>query len=438
MGLSFFEMGLQQFETDGRLGPRVRRGKGLRLFSTKITRHQGSTIVMIAFLSALDAFTLQLVAALVMLLTLVSATALWQMAPRETFSRYWAMGLGLICVGLVIGSLREEMNANLVIVLGNTLVAMGGALVVNGVACYCEQERGYWPVAGIGAVIFVSFCFLTLLYPNLHLRVVLMSLLFGAICLRMAWLLWTASSGLNARILAVLLLLQASYYGLTASTVLLPESAQEYMDAPAAYNMVYLNAIGIFVLLLLGFTGLIGRRLRQSLEHAAHHDALTGALNRHALDQIVRRELSGPDTGACLSVVVFDLDHFKQLNDTYGHQVGDQALRRFAEAVRANLRQGDELGRTGGEEFCLILPQTDAVTAYRVAERVRRVVEGIRLPELADVRLSVSAGVATAPVNQLVWADLLKAADDALYQAKREGRNRVIATVEASPVMGAA
>src|SRR5690606_27999192 len=122
--------------------------------------------------------------------------------------------------------------------------------------------------------------------------------------------------------------------------------------------------------------------LRQSLEHAAHHDALTGALNRHALDQIVRRELSGPDTGAYLSVVVFDLDHFKQLNDTYGHQVGDQALRRFAEAVRANLRQGDELGRTGGEEFCLILPQTDAVTAFRVAERVRRVVEGIRLPEL--------------------------------------------------------
>src|SRR5690606_37699662 len=135
--LSLFEMGPPLFETGCRLGQRVRRWIGLRLLSTKITRHQGSTIVMIAFLAALDAFTLQLVAALVMLLTLVSATALWQMAPRETFSRYWAMGLGLICVGLVISSLREEMNANLVIVLGNTLVAMGGALVVNGVTRYC-------------------------------------------------------------------------------------------------------------------------------------------------------------------------------------------------------------------------------------------------------------------------------------------------------------
>jgi diguanylate cyclase (GGDEF)-like protein len=228
------------------------------------------------------------------------------------------------------------------------------------------------------------------------------------------------------------LAVEFAYYALSASTVLVPAPAIQFMDAPAVYNGVYLNAIVMFICLLFGFTGLTNQRLQLRLVRAAHHDALTGALNRHALDAVLQKELAESDGRAPLSVVVLDLDHFKQLNDRFGHQLGDEALRLFADAARSNLRQSDVLGRTGGEEFCLVLPRTDSATANRIAERLRQVVAAIDLPGAPAARLTVSAGIATSAAHRVGdWNALLKAADDALYAAKRGGRNRVIAAPSA-------
>jgi two-component system cell cycle response regulator len=133
--------------------------------------------------------------------------------------------------------------------------------------------------------------------------------------------------------------------------------------------------------------------------------------------------------GTPLSVILLDLDHFKQVNDKYGHDCGDQVLKEFGRLVTENAREIDIVGRFGGEEFLMILPNTDGIRATIVAERARKAAEDhvYRYKEFL-VRVTVSAGIASIPANReaRTEADILKAADDALYRAKSASRNRVI------------
>lgn len=384
---------------------------------------------MIDFISRLDTATLQFATAVVMVLTLLVALVLWRASEAESYARCWAAGYAMICVGLILGALRDHIPALLAIVLGNALLGMGAVMIGNGVALFC-RGRGSWPVWPLGLAIVLAFGVFTYFYPALRVRIVLIALVFAAVCLRMAWLLWFDAPA-DMRIvqwpLAVLIGIEFLLFLVHASTVLVPAAAEQYRDAPVVYNAVYLNALVAFICLLFGFTGLANRRLQLTLEHTAHHDALTGALNRHALDAMLFSAGESQEL-APLSVVMLDLDHFKQLNDRFGHQAGDEALRLFADAARRHLRQSDTLGRTGGEEFCLVLPRTDSEAACTIAERLRQLIEDIIIPAAPAARLTVSAGVATTSgVRPADREALLKAADEALYAAKRAGRNRVVA-----------
>jgi diguanylate cyclase (GGDEF)-like protein len=164
------------------------------------------------------------------------------------------------------------------------------------------------------------------------------------------------------------------------------------------------------------------------LEQLASRDSLTGTLNRRSLMQTIESEAERLRRhGVAFGVALFDLDRFKQINDTHGHLVGDEVLRCFAELAARELRTGDQLGRFGGEEFLVVLcGPSDAEAAAVAAERVRRVVEqhdwnGVR----AGLKVTVSAGVSLHR-DQDSPEQLLARADAALYTAKREGRNRTV------------
>jgi len=125
-----------------------------------------------------------------------------------------------------------------------------------------------------------------------------------------------------------------------------------------------------------------------------------------------------------LALALLDLDHFKQINDTYGHGVGDDALAAFGTTVRAVLRASDFVGRHGGEEFVVLLPETERAQALTVAEKVRSAVATITIPDV-DRPITVSIGVAVFPDDATEAATLLRQADRALYLAKANGRNRI-------------
>jgi two-component system cell cycle response regulator len=164
-----------------------------------------------------------------------------------------------------------------------------------------------------------------------------------------------------------------------------------------------------------------------ALQHEATHDRLTGLWNRGTIVDHLERELNRTRRdGASMSVLLVDIDHFKRINDTYGHAAGDQVLCEISRRIRSLLRAYDAAGRYGGEEFLLVLPGADAGNARVVAERVR---DGVQATPVAgdsfSHEVSVSIGLACTDAVGFESSALILVADRALYRAKAAGRNRV-------------
>lgn len=168
------------------------------------------------------------------------------------------------------------------------------------------------------------------------------------------------------------------------------------------------------------------RRLVEDLAHKATVDPLTGLLNRRAFDEALARCAADTDTAAPGVLALFDLDHFKRINDGFGHAAGDLVLKHFAELLRSSVRDGDIAARLGGEEFAVLLRGATVDQAFAVCERVRvRLASSVQRPSTGvTIRATVSAGIALVATS-VDPAVILAAADAALYQAKNAGRNRL-------------
>lgn len=177
--------------------------------------------------------------------------------------------------------------------------------------------------------------------------------------------------------------------------------------------------IGLSVNRLLDYTD----TLIQEKDHLASTDLLTGCRNRRSFLEAASRELERAQRyGTTASLILADIDHFKQINDTHGHGVGDETLSRFSALVAEHIRGSDILGRWGGEEFVILVPEADAEQAVTLAEKLRQAVEETAFDGVD--RVTCSFGVAEREAEEK-FEDLCKRADDALYEAKNKGRNRV-------------
>ena len=334
-----------------------------------------------------------------------------------------AIGLGGVAAQGVVPDLVSVALANSVIV-GALVLALRSLRLMRG-----QTGRDAWGWGLVALVFVLQVVFLEVL-PAYRARVVVissaMALLFarGALVLHpevpeeaqrsfrfTEYVLWAA---------AVLTLVRAASafhdraYGLLAPDML-----------HASTFLFYISAITSATL---GVLWMQIQLLQRDLVRLARVDALTGVLNRGAFLQEFEREVSRAEReGATFSLAIFDLDRFKLLNDRYGHPLGDQVLKAFTEILQGAIRKHDVIGRYGGEEFALLMPNTGEETATRVAERVRREVES-RGIEVAGrrIELTVSGGVATFGLDGLDWDSLLSAADTAMYDAKAAGRNQVV------------
>jgi diguanylate cyclase (GGDEF)-like protein len=168
----------------------------------------------------------------------------------------------------------------------------------------------------------------------------------------------------------------------------------------------------------------VNRRLQRELEHAAAHDNLTGLYRREAFFEALEKEMARAHRyGQPLSILMIDLDDFKAINDQHGHLEGDRVIADFSRKAQQGLRTNDVMGRYGGEEFIIVLPNTMQSGAYAIAERIRSILSEARADDLPPY--TVSIGIATTQGDQHGIKGFISKADQALYIAKKSGKNRI-------------
>jgi diguanylate cyclase (GGDEF)-like protein len=236
----------------------------------------------------------------------------------------------------------------------------------------------------------------------------------------------------TARVIALLMVFVAATVALQLALSLNAFSHDRQLDS-AAHD---LTMIGI-TMLGFGFIGMYVAETKRRLHEETRLDSLTGLHNRRAFEEMIQREVQlAARDNTPLTLLMMDLDHFKQLNDTWGHALGDRALRTFGGVLLTVTGSRDAVARLGGEEFAILLPGRSARSALSLAERLRATVEGLRLSEGEElVRFTVSVGLSSLQAGETGFEPMLRRADRALYKVKRSGRNRVLqADTEVAPV----
>ena len=240
----------------------------------------------------------------------------------------------------------------------------------------------------------------------------------------MAWRIWRQGPAtFSARFTAIVLVVPAAVLLLRFFSAWRP-LAEEGLFTPTRVQTLYVGSNALMLLALgMGLILMAGDRLRAEFEHLASHDALTNVLTRRVFLDACEQELARCRRhGRSMALLLLDIDHFKAINDTHGHQMGDRVLVDLVGRIASLLRRPDQLARFGGEEFVLLLPETSQEEAITVAERI--------LAHVAEPRdglppITVSIGVATNRSDEDRMDALLARADKALYKAKDEGRNRI-------------
>jgi diguanylate cyclase (GGDEF)-like protein len=377
----------------------------------------------------LDLATLSLLGALQALLLaplLLVATRAYTGRARTSL-RIWGTVLLLQSLGWLLAALRGQIGDWWSIVLANAVLIASYVESTRALRLLLEvpQRRGWLIVAG--AIALLGIAWFGIVEPDYRMRVCIAAALVG---FYLAMLLWPLRHALRPggstaqRVMLLVLAGAAVAWGLrlreldtTAVTGLLVATPGNVA------NMIYGALEPMFA--SIGFLLMYNETAQAELRRLARTDPLTGTLNRLALDEEGQR-LFGQDHAP--AALMLDVDHFKAINDRFGHASGDRVLAALARGIAGLLRPGDVLGRAGGEEFLLWLPRTDLAGAIAVAEALRAHVATMSLELDGQVQpVSVSIGVAVRGPGDRDHAGLVRRADRALYAAKRAGRNRVVA-----------
>lgn len=364
--------------------------------------------------------------------TAVSGTMLvfsWWQDRKITTLGLWGWALLLLSAGGALLLLRGSLPLFWSVLAGGSLCLLAYGLMWCGARAF-EGRRPNGLLAAAGAGLWLFLCAFDAFLASMTARVQLFSVLAGGYTLLIAWEYWRARDReLTSRWPAVvLLLIHASLCAIRAvfaDVMPFPSAIQGHADL-----WISIGAAGLLAHnFCMAFLVMTMAKERTEIEHrrAALIDPLTGVANRRAFftrgERLIQRT-AGEERPAAL--LVLDLDLFKQVNDTFGHQAGDRVLCAFCDTAAGMLRPTDLFGRTGGEEFACLMPGATQSEAIRVAERIRAGFAGRRIDVGAQTSAStVSIGVAATTEAGYDLAALLAAADRALYQAKAKGRNRV-------------
>lgn len=333
----------------------------------------------------------------------------------------WALAPLLWVISTVLFSARGAIPDLLGIVAANSLLLMGAMCQLAGTRRFLGHPVAWGRWAALLAMTVATMTVLTIPYPHYPLRVgvftVVVACVYGSL---LAFLLRRGDQSFPIRLVEAVLVLHLLVLAGRLYTLSTGQGGSDLLDRNAIQTL-YISAYVLTTLMLpLGNVLMATDRLRAELEHLATHDPLLPVLNRRAFLQACEHELSRQRrTGRPPALILMDLDHFKAVNDTHGHQHGDAVLRHVVARLQTVLRRTDVLARYGGEEFALLLPETSTDDACLLAQRLHTsLAQGHPL----DCRMSMGATAWRGETDSL--DAMLSRADAALYRAKAAGRNQ--------------
>ncbi|GAB3553737.1 GGDEF domain-containing protein [Noviherbaspirillum agri] len=337
---------------------------------------------------------------------------------------------GLACLVMAAASLLFSLRGSIPLTFSSYLA---NVMLVSGISLmYCSlQAFSSLPVRKGNILLLIAAVAFALVWPTFivddyRMRVILIGTvnagLFGACAVVIHRLQQKGFAEWFTEI--VFLFTSVICFVRSMASVLQLDAADPILDVSPLQHLYLATFSFSIVALSLGFMLMVNRRLQRQLEYAAAYDDMTGACRRGTFfDALDRELLKSRRDGRPISVLMVDLDNFKSINDQLGHLVGDQVLADYVQKAQYVLRNYDLLGRYGGEEFIVLLPNTSQEEASGIAERLRAVAEqGVSGDSLI---YTVSIGVATCEGGHVSAATLIAAADKALYVAKHSGKNRV-------------
>ncbi len=382
-----------------------------------------------------DFQTLYVVAATSLLATgaIVALAARSYSGDLSRIGYLWAMAVGFATLGYVFVALRGFVP-DVVSILGGHATGVAATCGFYHACLRLRKRKAplfliYSPVAAATA----SAAYFSLYAPNLSVRVAVFSAL-AALPMGLSAVTLAPRRGAPGPLTSSI----GSFGFALGSAVLVVRAAVRLTQDPAVSlranfasspfeQLSILLTFIVFSALSLLFLIICNDRLNLELERLATLDPLIERFNRRTIEDFGRREAANAKRRqSALAVALVDIDHFKQINDRHGHATGDTALRSAVAVFEQNLRARDVLGRYGGDELIVVMPDTDAEQAAAVCERLRELLARSRFAgESAQVTLTVSIGVASVRGEGADFEKLVHAADTALYEAKRQGRNRI-------------
>ena len=353
----------------------------------------------------------------------------WHQDRRSATLAYWGLGYVIAGIGGALFCARAYLPMHVAINFGGAITMLAFGLMWSGARSF-EGRGPNLPLAMAGAALWIVLATAGFFDSSIYLRICVASLtMIFYLTLAVGEYVYAQDKGLVSRWPAIVLLLsQIAFFAIRlsfADRLPFPGGVTQYQPGLLPY--------GIFILLLNNFClaflvmNMTKERLERDQRRIALIDPLTGVANRRAVldrgERVLQRAAAQGDPAALL---LFDLDWFKQINDTYGHQTGDRVLCAFCDIASAALRPTDFLGRIGGEEFACLLPGATASEAAYAAERIRtRFAAHLMAVDASEVQATVSVGIAIGSDAGYSLTALLAFADRALYQAKAKGRNRI-------------
>jgi len=345
---------------------------------------------------------------------------------REIGYSYLLLALSFLLIGL-----RGYISNWVSIVAANSIFVFGFSLLGHGLLLFFYKKDQYFInlSTAFQIILIPSFIYLTFYSFDTRLRIILISTFMAVMFFYLAVTLLKSKDKHNfLRIIQSIFVFSAIFFIYRIIWTFTELGINGYMQAGVVHGLSLLSIQLLLVIVSFALSWSASSELAKDLAIQATIDPLTKTYNRRALESFAEKSFAkARRIKTNIVIIIMDIDDFKQVNDVYGHQAGDQVLIEFSQRLKDNLREYDTLARYGGEEFLLLLPNTELVVAKTIAEKLRKVIAApvFLINKNINVTITASFGLSVGQGELLDWEQLMSQADTALYLAKNEGKNTV-------------